>query len=97
MFWILYVKQGCKTYISETVSSVGDYFVLSNDFYALIHSTCKLCVTGRTETDYMPVTFRVIFPMENVYNDEVSHDEQIIEERVWDSRSAQTFTSLLVR
>ena len=31
--------QGCYTYISETGSSVNDYFILSYDLYALIHST----------------------------------------------------------
>ena len=49
--------QGCYTCISETGSSVNDYFILSNDLYALIHSTCELCVTGRVESDHMPLTF----------------------------------------
>ena len=39
--------QGFYTYISETGSSVNDYFILSSDLYALIQSTCELCVTGR--------------------------------------------------
>ena len=38
--------QGCYTYISETGCSVNDYFVLSGYLYALMHSTCELCVTG---------------------------------------------------
>ena len=83
--------QGCYTYISETGSSVNDYFILSNDLYALIHSTCKLCVTGRTESDHMPLTFRAIFPKENVCSDEVSQHEQIIEKFVWDNLNAPTF------
>ena len=44
--------QGCYTYISETGSSVNDYFILSSDLYALIHSTCELCVTGRFESSH---------------------------------------------
>ena len=48
--------QGCYAYISETGSSVNDYFILSSDLYALIHSTCELCVTGRVESDHMPLT-----------------------------------------
>ncbi len=87
--------QGCYTYISETGSSVNDYFILSNDLYALIHSTCELCVTGRIESDHMPLTFRVIFPKENVCSDEVSQHEQIIEKFVWDNLNAPTFTSLM--
>ena len=48
--------QGCYAYISETGSSVNDYFILSSDLYALIHSTRELCVTGRVESDHMPLT-----------------------------------------
>ena len=77
--------QGCYTYISESGSSVNDYFILSNDLYALIHST------GRIESDHMPLTFRVIFPKENVCSDEVSQHEQIIEKFVWDNLNAPTF------
>ena len=45
--------------------------------------------------DHMPLTFRVIFPKENVCSDEVSQHEHIIEKFVWDNLSAQTFTSLM--
>ena len=34
--------QGCYTYISETECIVNDYFILSSDLYALIHSTSEL-------------------------------------------------------
>ena len=61
--------------------------------HALVHSTCELCVTGRVESDYMPLTFRVIFPKENVCSDEIS--QHIIEKFVWDDLRAQTFTSLM--
>ena len=43
------------------------------------HSTCELCVTGRVESDHVPLAFRVIFPKKNMCSDEVSHHEQIIE------------------
>ena len=74
--------QGFYTYISETGSSVNDYFILSSDLYALIHSTCELCVTGPVYLDHMPLTIRVIFPKENVCGDKVSHHQQIIEKFV---------------
>ena len=95
---MVYVKykdglQGCYTYISETGSSNYDYFTLSNDLYAFNHSTCELCVTRRVEWNHMPLTFRVIFPKENVCSDEVSHHEQIIEKFDWDDLRAQTFIS----
>ena len=76
-------------------SSVNDCFILSNDLYALIHSTCELCVTGCIESDHMQLTFRVIFPKENVFSHEISHHEQIIERFVWDNLCAQKFTSLM--
>ncbi len=63
--------------------------------YALIHSTCELCVTGCIESDHMQLTFRVIFPKENVFSHEISHHEQIIERFVWDNLCAQKFTSLM--
>ena len=43
----------------------------------------------------MPLTFRVIFPKENVCSDKVSHHQQIIEKFVWDDLRAQTFTCLV--
>ena len=39
--------QGCYKYISDSGISVNDYFLLSNDMYAHIHSTSELCVTAR--------------------------------------------------
>ena len=74
--------QGCYTYISETGFSVNDYFILSSDLYVLIHSTCELCVIGRTESDHMPLTFRIKFPKENMCNAEACYQEQIIEKFV---------------
>ena len=65
--------QGCYTYISETGFSVNDYFILSSDLYVLIHSTCELCVIGRTESDHMPLTFRVRFPKQNMCSAEASY------------------------
>ena len=76
-------------------SSVNDYFILSNELYALIHSTCELCVTGCIESDHMQLTVRVIFPKANVLSDEASHHEQITEMFVWDNLNAQTFASLM--
>ena len=76
-------------------SSVNDYFILSNELYALIHSTCELCVTGCIESDHMQLTARVIFPKANVLSDEASHHEQITEMFVWDNLNAQTFASLM--
>ena len=87
--------QGCYTYISETGCSVNDYFILSSDLYALIHSTCELCVIGRTESDHMPLTFRVKFPKENMCNAEACYQKQIIEKFVWNSGNEQVFTSLM--
>ena len=80
--------QGCYAYISETGSSVNDYFILSSDLYALIHSTCELCVTGRFESSHA-----TYIPKENVCSDELS--QHIIEKFVWDDLRAQTFTSLM--
>ena len=37
----------------------------------------------------------VIFTKENVFSDEISPHEQIIERFVWDNLNAQTFTSLM--
>ena len=70
--------QGCYTSISETGCSVNDYFIVSRDLYALIHSTCELCVIGRTESDHMPLTFRVRFPKQNVCNAEASYQNKLL-------------------
>ena len=65
------------------------------DSYALIRSTCELCVIGRTESDHMLFTFRVRFPKVNTCNAEACYQEQIIEKFVWYSGNEQVFTSLM--
>ena len=43
------------TCISDAESSVNDYFLLSNDLFAVVCDSCKLAISERIESDHMPV------------------------------------------
>ena len=75
---MVYVKVTFKVAIRTSqrlVVVLMIYFIFSNDLHALIHST-RVNFVSRIESDHIPLTFRVIFPKENVCSDEVSQHEQ---------------------
>ena len=88
--------QGCYTDIPETGSSVNDYFILSNDLYALIHSTSVNFVS-------LDVLNRITYHLHSVLYFQRKmcavmkflSRSKIIERFVWDDVRAQTFTSLM--
>ena len=43
-------REGCYTYISQSGSSVNDYFILSNDLLLFLDSFCKLVVKDRFDS-----------------------------------------------
>ena len=47
--------QGRYTFISNCGNSVNDYFMASEDLFALIQHDCRLCVMERIESDHMPL------------------------------------------
>ena len=46
---------GRYTYISDTGSSMNDYFLLSNDLFVAVYDSCRLVISERIESDHMPV------------------------------------------
>jgi exonuclease III len=51
--------QGRYTYITDSGSSVNDYFLMSCDLFGKISETCELCVSGKIQSDHMPVALYV--------------------------------------
>ena len=47
--------QGRYTFISHCGNSVNDYFMASEDLFALIRYDCRLCVMERIKSDHMPL------------------------------------------
>ena len=47
--------QGRYTFISNCGNSVNDYFMVSEDLFALIQHDCRFCVMERIESDHMPL------------------------------------------
>ena len=43
------------TFISNSGNSVNDYFMVSEDRFALIQHNCRLCVVERIESDHLPL------------------------------------------
>lgn len=61
--------------MSESGSSVTDYFIFSNDLFALVYDSCELVVAERIDSDHLPVLARVSFPKENrCITDKEKHD-----------------------
>ena len=47
--------QGRYTVIANCGNSVNDYFIVSEDLFALNQYDCRLCFTERIESDHMPL------------------------------------------
>ena len=45
------------TVISNSGNSVNDYFMVSEDLFALIQHDCRLCIMERTESDHIRLEF----------------------------------------
>jgi hypothetical protein len=57
--------EGCYTYISENGSSVIDYFLLSNELFALWQNYTMLNIIERIETNHLPVSLTVKISTQN--------------------------------
>lgn len=53
--------QGRYTYISDSGSSVNDYFLMSRDLFFMLSDICKLHVREKIDSDHMPLELYVIF------------------------------------
>ena len=49
--------QGRYTYISDTGNGVNDYFLVTDDLFALGQRCCQLHVSERIESDNLPLEF----------------------------------------
>ena len=50
-------RHGCYTYVSNSGSSVNDYFLMSCELYSSLCESCELKIGERIDSDHMPVQF----------------------------------------
>jgi hypothetical protein len=88
-------RDGCYTYISDTGSSVTDYFIFSNELLSIVYDTCELNVCERIESDHMPITLSTVFPNKNIYDVATVVGNQVAEKFVWNSEKSCLFNDSL--
>ena len=86
--------QGRYTYVSESGSSVNDYFLLSCDLFGYICDVCELNVSERIESDHMSLEFYVRL---RTSNGKFQENDKIItmEKFIWDDAKADEYNDLL--
>ena len=84
-------RLGRYTYISETGSSVNDYFIMSSDLLAVVYDSCKLVISERIESDHMPVELFIHLPKQRELNANDSDEDAFIDKFVWNPSNAQAF------
>ncbi|WP_419607807.1 hypothetical protein, partial [Thiolapillus sp.] len=82
---------GRYTYISDTGSSVNDYFLLSNDLFVAVYDSCKLVISERIESDHMPVELYFRLLKEKDLNADEGDEKAFIDKFVWNPSNAQAF------
>ena len=86
--------QGRYTYLSDAGNSVNDYFVISKELYDSVQNNCRLHITGRVESDHMPVEFYV--GLEEFVTQKTMEDQNLYIERFeWREEYSQCFTDAM--
>ena len=80
---------GRYTYISDAGSSVNDYFLLSNDLFAVVCDSCKLVISERIESDHMPVELYLRSLKEKEFSED--NEDVCINKFVWNPSNVQAF------
>ena len=86
-----FVIQGRYTFISNCGNSVNDYFMSSEDLFALIQHDCRLHVMERIESDHMPLELHT--NVEEMIEPAAQADKnECTAKFVWKAGCAQQFT-----
>ena len=85
-------RQGCYTFITDSGSSVNDYFILSNDLLNSLFLCCELTVKERFDSDHMPLEFQLSCSNDIFLTKPDEHQSvQTVNKLVWNERFTQTF------
>ena len=87
--------QGHLTYIADSGSSVNDYFMLSDDFFAFVYPYCMMYVSERSESDHMPLELYIEMPRGKTGKDQLEDNCQPNERFIWKQDHAQQFIDLV--
>ena len=80
---------GRYTYFSDAGSSVNDYFLLSNDLFAVVGDSCKLVISERIESDHMPIELYLRSLKKEGFIED--NEDVCIEIFVWNPSHVQAF------
>ena len=83
--------QGCCTYISDTGSSVNDYFILSAELFSLFYDSCQLSVLERIESDHLPLSLVLNCSRNKSMIAQSKRDNSYIEKFVWNAEKKNEF------
>ena len=68
---------------------MNDYFLLSNDLFAVVCDSCKLVISERIESDHMPVELYLRSLKEKEFSED--NEDVCINKFVWNPSNVQTF------
>ena len=85
-------QHGRYTYITETGNSVNDYFMMSDDLFALVQSCCRLYVSERTDSDHLPLELYIDLK-EEIVDKSYCNMNTFLEKFEWKEEYAQSFSS----
>ena len=88
-------RLGAFTYISDSGSSVIDYFLMSCSLYASFFERCQLQVLERTESKHLPVRMNIEFPSKNANEGKKKETNLKKEKFVWDEDKINIFKKAL--
>ena len=80
---------GRYTYVSDTGSSVNDYFLFSNDLFVAVYDSCKQVISECIESDHMPVELYFRFLKEKELNADEGDEKAFIGKFIWNPSNAQ--------
>ena len=85
-------QHGFYTFIADNGCSVNDYFLMSCDLFSFLCDDCELTVAERTESDHMPLLFR-LFSSADQKNVVMNEENVTIKKFVWKENLADVFHS----
>eukprot|EP00745_Piridium_sociabile_P003840 TRINITY_DN122266_c0_g1_i1.p1 TRINITY_DN122266_c0_g1~~TRINITY_DN122266_c0_g1_i1.p1 ORF type:complete len:165 (-),score=17.57 TRINITY_DN122266_c0_g1_i1:470-964(-) len=86
--------EGRYTYISKSGNSVVDYFLLSDELFALVHKHCQLSVAVRIDSDHLPLELCIGHDGQ-VSKTSVTTEKMFIEKTDWNHDSGYQFINLM--
>ena len=86
-------EQGCLTFVSQTGTSVNDYFIASKTLFDFIINKSTLMVSSRIESDHLPLEFCIQSDSSHVTTENQTKTSEVIVKFKWNADLANDFKS----